>query len=154
MTQQEFENLFEQTVTPEEFEVINCMYMQNENESKQDFVARFKKMNLRILLAEFAQIFKVVNKEKDDATAEQVAVGIKLDKTEGLLKKTEQELTELQQRHHDFVSTVAVSAHAYDDDSICRACANELGSKQYFRTLQAAGCSPIKVDLDIIAELI
>ena len=67
MTQQEFENLFEQTVTPEEFEVINSMYMQNENESKQDFVARLKKITLPLLLSEFAQIFKVVNKEKDNA---------------------------------------------------------------------------------------
>ena len=51
MTQKEFENLFEQTVTPEEFEVINCMYMQDENESKKDFVARLKFMSKPSLLA-------------------------------------------------------------------------------------------------------
>ena len=152
MTQQEFENLFEQPVTPAEFDVINSMYMQRENESKQAFVARLKKMDLPNLLGEFAVIFKAVNKEKDDATAEQVAVGIKLDRTEVLLKKTEQELTELQQRHHDFVSVVAVSAHNYDTDAIYKACAKEMGVKQYYRTLQAADCTPTKTDLNIFVE--
>ena len=41
MTQQEFETLYGKTVAEKEFEIINAMYMLDENETKQDFVARY-----------------------------------------------------------------------------------------------------------------
>ena len=44
MTQQEFETLYGKKVGENEFEVINAMYMLDDNETKQQFVARYKKM--------------------------------------------------------------------------------------------------------------
>ena len=44
MTKQEFETLYGKTVGENEFEVINAMYMLDDNETKQQFVARYKKM--------------------------------------------------------------------------------------------------------------
>ena len=170
MTKQEFENLFGNTVTPVEFDVINSMYMQNENESKQAFVERLKKMNPRMFLAEFAVIFKAEVAKKEEATArameaERRAAKVSDKDLEDLREWRQREkellrtndclnnmLAEANQKHHDLVSTIAVSAHSYDNESICKACASEMGVKEYYRTLQAAGCMPNKADLDIFVE--
>ena len=155
MTQQEFENLFEQTVTPEEFEVINCMYLQNENESKQDFVARLKKITLPNLLAEFAKIFKQVQNEKNDAVARAMEAerrAARTDEKVNMIYHLNQELAELKQKHHDFAAMVAVEAHQYDKTAAISACIETLGLAGYYKTLLNAGCVPTQDDLKLFIE--
>lgn len=159
MTQQEFENLFEQTVTPEEFEVINCMYLQNENESKQVFVARLKKITLPNLLAEFAKIFKQMQNEKNDAVARAMDAERRaarmvddLDEKENVNDHLNQELAELKQKHHDFAAMVAVETHQYDKTATVAACVETLGLAGYYKTLLNAGCVPTQDDLKLAIE--
>lgn len=59
MTQQEFTNLTNTEVTGAEFEVINAMYMCNDNMDKQQFCKLFVKMDL------FGHVANVVNLKVD-----------------------------------------------------------------------------------------
>ena len=177
MTQQEFESLYGKKVIEVEFNLINCIYMLYDNETKQDFVARFKKMSKEELLADVAailearqQIIDHFKKEKEDAVARAMEAERRASKVsdkdleelrewhqrekelEGTIDGLNHMLADAEQNHHDFVSVVAVSAHNYDTDAINKACAKEMGVKQYYRTLQAADCTPTKTDLNIFVE--
>lgn len=159
MTHQEFENLFGQPVTPAEFDVINCMYMQRENESKQAFVARLKKMDLPNLLGEFAVIFKAEVAKKEDATARAMEAERRaarmaddLEENGNMNNHLDQELAELKQNHHDFAAMVAVETHQYDKTATISACIETLGLAGYYRALLNAGCVPTQDDLKLIIE--
>ena len=56
MLQQEFETLYGKEVGENEFEIINALYMLNNNETKQDFVARYKKMDRDELMSAFVAL--------------------------------------------------------------------------------------------------
>lgn len=56
MTQNEFEALYGMCVGKNEFEVINALYMLNNDETKQAFVARYKQMTKKDLMSGFAAV--------------------------------------------------------------------------------------------------
>lgn len=160
MTKEEFENLYGKKVQVGEFEVINAMYMLDENETKQQFVERFKKMNAAVMLANFADVLSNLRErhaeelaamsDKDSKTLNEIRQHEK--DLEGTVDRLNHMLAEANRKHNEFASTIAVSAHSYDNESICKACVAELGVKQYYRTLQAYDCTPNKADLDIFVE--
>ena len=53
MLQHEFETLYGKKVGENEFEIINALYMLNDNETKQEFVTRYKKMSKDDLMSAF-----------------------------------------------------------------------------------------------------
>lgn len=53
MLQHEFETLYGKEVGANEFEIINALYMLNNNETKQEFVTRYKKMSKDDLMSAF-----------------------------------------------------------------------------------------------------
>lgn len=53
MLKHEFEALYGKEVGVNEFEIINALYMLNDNETKQEFVTRYKKMSKEDLISEF-----------------------------------------------------------------------------------------------------
>lgn len=56
MLQNEFEGLTGLKVTEEQFEVINAMYMLDNNETKQDFCKRYMKMGRTELIDEMVKV--------------------------------------------------------------------------------------------------
>lgn len=56
MLQHEFESLTGITVEAGEYEVINAMYMLNDDETKQDFCKRFMEMDKADLLREWVKV--------------------------------------------------------------------------------------------------
>lgn len=160
MTQQEFESLYGRKVSVSEFEVINAIYMLDENETKQQFVERFKKMNAAVILANFADVLSNLREQhaeelaamsdRDCKTLNEIRQHEK--ELEGTVDRLNHILAEANQKHHDFVATVAVGTHSYDDASICRACFEEMGAANYFRTLKDNDCCPNRDDLDLIIE--
>lgn len=53
MLQHEFETLYGKEVGANEFEIINALYMLNNDETKQEFVTRYKKMSKDDLMSAF-----------------------------------------------------------------------------------------------------
>ena len=53
MLQREFETLYGKEVGANEFEIINALYMLNNDETKQEFVTRYKKMSKDDLMSAF-----------------------------------------------------------------------------------------------------
>lgn len=53
MLRHEFETLYGKEVGENEFEIINALYMLNDNETKQEFVTRYKKMSKDDLMSAF-----------------------------------------------------------------------------------------------------
>lgn len=53
MLKHEFETLYGKEVGENEFEVINALYMLNDNETKKEFVARYKTMGKDELMSAF-----------------------------------------------------------------------------------------------------
>lgn len=62
MLKHEFEALYGKEVGENEFEIINALYMLNDNETKQEFVTRYKKMSKEDLISEFV-VLKQRSKE-------------------------------------------------------------------------------------------
>lgn len=160
MTQQEFESLYGRKVSVSEFEVINAMYMLDENETKQQFIERFKKMNAAVMLANFSDVLSNLRERhaeeldamsrRDCKTLNEIQQHEK--DLEGTVDQLNHMLAEANQKHHDFVASVAVSTHDFDNTAICKACYDELGSAVYFRTLKANDCCPNRYDLELFIE--
>lgn len=53
MLKHEFETLYGKEVGANEFEIINALYMLNNDETKQEFVTRYKKMSKDDLMSAF-----------------------------------------------------------------------------------------------------
>lgn len=69
MTQQEFEQLAKVEVTFGEYEVINAMYMSDENMDKQTFVKRFMACNLLNYVKSHAEYIAKLRKDVEEQTA-------------------------------------------------------------------------------------
>lgn len=66
MLKHEFEDLYGLKVGENEFEVINALYMLNNDENKQEFVARYKKMSKDALMSEFIALTKRSNEYENN----------------------------------------------------------------------------------------
>lgn len=71
MLQHEFETLYGKKVGKNEFEIINALYMLNDNETKQEFVTRYKKMSKEDLISEFV-VLKQRRKDYEDGQDDRI----------------------------------------------------------------------------------
>jgi len=145
MTQQEFETLYGKTVAEKEFEIINAMYMLDENETKQDFVARYKKMGKDELMSAFIAVTARSNRHTEAVTARAM-------EAEHDCKKRDQKIAELEQELHDFLQMSAVYLHSYQTDVLTEAIREKMGTLNYYKELLAAGCTPTKTDLEAFVK--
>lgn len=145
MTQQEFETLYGKTVAEKEFEIINAMYMLDENETKQDFVARYKKMGKDELMSAFIAVTARSNRHTEAVTARAM-------EAEREVKKRDQKIADLEQELHDFLQMSAVYLHSYQTDVLTEAIREKMGTLNYYKELLAAGCTPTKTDLEAFVK--
>ena len=145
MTQQEFETLYGKTVAEKEFEIINAMYMLDENETKQDFVARYKKMGKDELMSAFIAVTARSNRHTEAVTARAM-------EAERDCKKRDQKIADLEQELHDFLQMSAVYLHSYQTDVLTEAIREKMGTLNYYKELLAAGCTPTKTDLEAFVK--
>lgn len=145
MTQQEFETLYGKTVAEKEFEIINAMYMLDENETKQDFVVRYKKMGKDELMSAFIAVTARSNRHTEAVTARAM-------EAEREVKKRDQKVADLEQELHDFLQMSAVYLHSYQTDVLTEAIREKMGTLNYYKELLAAGCTPTKTDLEAFVK--
>lgn len=127
MLQYEFETLYGKEVGENEFEIINALYMLNNNETKQEFVTRYKKMGKDELMSAFIAL----NQRSKEYCNKQTA-----------------RVKELEKKHREFVAMIASYAHQYDTELIC-----EVGTLAYYKALLEAGCEPTKADLEMFVRV-
>lgn len=91
MLKHEFETLYGKEVGENEFEIINALYMLNDNETKQEFVTRYKTMKKEDLMSAFIALSQrskeVYNKQRERAmelekTLLEVAIDVDLSHVE------------------------------------------------------------------------
>ena len=173
MTQQEFEQLYGKKVSNTEYEVINAMYMRYPNETKQDFVARYKNMGKGELMDEFAAIIHLSDaqedaliKEKNNAIArameaERRAAKLEAESNSVVTEKVELKvklakavaaLTETAQKLHDFAAITAVELHTSDKTATIAACIETLGMAGYCRALLNAGCNATTEEIKLFID--
>lgn len=146
MLKHEFEALYGKEVGENEFEVINGLYMLNDDETKQDFVIRYKKMSKDDLMSAFIAL----NQRSKEYSNKQTARARELERDEEELRK---DYTELEKKHREFVEMIASYAHQHDAELICEVCAEDLGTLAYYKALLAAGCEPTKADLEMFVRV-
>ncbi|MBQ6069963.1 MAG: hypothetical protein IJK84_10715 [Bacteroidales bacterium] len=145
MTQQEFETLYGKKVGENEFEIINAMYMLDDNETKQEFVARYKKMGKDELMDAFIRI-NDGSKKYTDGLNKQI---------KGLAERAtvaEQIVTELKQDMHELLQMSVVYLHSYKTDLMLDVVREKMGTLNYYKELLAAGCTPTKADLEMFIK--
>ena len=153
MTKQEFEKLYRAEVTEDAFELINMMYMLDENETKENFVARFKNMSKLDVLDECQKVIRNIkdyythlietnNKEFRERDKE----------LSGTIDGLNHMLADEKQKHHDFVSTIVMLAHGFENNEICKTCADDLGVKDYFKVMVHNDCTPSTNDIKIMYD--
>lgn len=156
MTQQEFETLYGKTVAEKEFEIINAMYMLDENETKQDFVARYKKMGKDELMSAFIAVTARSNRHTEAVTARAMEAEREVKKIAerdaAVLKERDQKIADLEQELHDFLQMSAVYLHSYQTDVLTEAIREKMGTLNYYKELLAAGCTPTKTDLEAFVK--
>lgn len=159
MLQQEFESLYGKKVSEAEYEIINGLYMLDENTDKKQFVDKYKGMTKEELMNAFVILNLQSKKHTDSLTkamhdAEKKASEAEreLGKERESSAKTRQELAELQQKHHDFATIAAVETHQYDRTATIAACIETLGLAGYYKALLHAGCTLTQDDLKFFVE--
>lgn len=162
MLQDEFETLYGKKVGEDEFEVINALYMLDNNETKQEFVARYKKMGKDELMSAFVasnqrskEYSENLRKEKEEAVARAM-------RAERENERLRNELRKYESMDNDFNKTyvlakvIAVQCHSFDENHIIPfiegECCRALGPKEYFTTIRDAGCEPSRNDLDMMIK--
>lgn len=145
MTQQEFETLYGKKVGENEFEVINAMYMLDDNETKQQFVARYKKMGKDELMDAYIRL-NSNSKKYTDGLNKQI---------KGLAERAavaEQMVAELKQDMHELLQMSVVYLHSYKTDLMLDVVREKMGVLNYYKELLAAGCTPTKADLEMFIK--
>lgn len=156
MTQQEFEKLTGLQVSFEEYEVANAMYMSHPNMDKQVFCKKFMEMGLVDYMKSRAEYTTKLRKEKEDATARAMDAereNIKIaESNAAALKERDQKIADLEQELHDFIQMTAVYLHSYQTDLLLDVVREKMGTLDYYKELQAAGCTPTKADLEMFIK--
>ena len=162
MLQHEFEALYGKEVGADEFEVINGLYMLNNDETKEQFVARYKKMSKADLMRDVVaanqkskEYDRNLRKEKEGAVARAMQAERESERLRQELKKYEAMGNEYN-KVYDLAKSVAIQCHSFDGDSaipfIEGECCRALGAKEYFTTIRDAGCEPSRNDLDMMIK--
>lgn len=145
MTQQEFETLYGKKVGENEFEVINAMYMLDDNETKQEFVARYKKMGKDELMDAYIRLNSNSKKYTDGLNKQ-------IKELAGRATVAEQMVAELEQEQHEFLQMSVVYLHSYKTDLLLDVVREKMGALDYYKELLAAGCTPTKADLEMFIK--
>lgn len=163
MLQHEFEQLAGIKVNESTYEVINAMYMSDDNMDKETFVKYFKKMNLLNYAEGRAEYTKKLRQEKEEQTARAMQAERENEKLRKILdgerearemlsSKFKEDYENLEGQYRDFVKTIAIQSHDFDESFIEGECCRALGAKEYFTTLRDAGCEPSRNDLDMMVK--
>lgn len=163
MLQHEFEQLAGIKVNESTYEVINAMYMSDDNMDKETFVKYFKKMNLLNYAEGRAEYTTKLRQEKEEQTARAMQAERENEKLRKILdgerearemlsSKFKEEYEKLEGQYRDFAKTIAIQCHNYDESFIEGECCRALGDKEYFTTLRDAGCEPSRNDLDMMVK--
>jgi len=108
MTQQEFETRTGKTVTPEEYERIEAMYMAAGDMNKDMFCAEYKKHGSSTLVSEYYRQIATLN---------------------GMLEARNNELDDAQQKRMSLAEFLLGKAAAYNDTDFHRAAVELIGRK-------------------------
>lgn len=151
MTQKEFEDLTGLKVDLKTYEVVNGMYMANDNMDKQTFCKMFKQMNLGKWAEDQANYIQDLRKCANDLgeTASKVEK-----ESAQRIADLEQEVHDLKQKQNDFYLMSIVMLHSYQQDMLCQAIAKQMGAKEYLKALKNAEVSLNKGDIDIVMDAI